>query len=123
LLLLGRAERDQRGPEEALPDDPDPGGGLGAGVLLVEDHLLVERGAPAAVLPRPAHARPPGSAKRALPREPFVERLVLVARTAATAQRRELSGQMIVEPLADLGPKGLVLGGEAQVHGAVIVRQ
>jgi hypothetical protein len=30
---------------------------------------------------------------------------------------------MIVEPLADLGAESLVLGGEAQVHGTVIVRQ
>src|SRR5205807_9330399 len=86
-------------------------------VLLVEDHLLLDGGAPSAVLLGPAHARPPAGAERALPRQPDVEALVLVARAAARAQRGELAREVLGQPRPHLVAEGLVLGREAQVHG------
>ena len=60
---------------------------VGARVLLVEDHLLRGRRAAAAVLDRPAEARPAGGGQVLVPREALVEGLVLAARTTEPAQR------------------------------------
>ena len=62
-LLLRRAERDQRRPEQFLAQVADPGGRAAAGVLLVEDDLLRQRGA------RARRARPasPGRSSRRRP--------------------------------------------------------
>ena len=43
LLLVGAAEVDQRGAEQALTDQSGPAGPAGTGVLLVKDHLEVQR--------------------------------------------------------------------------------
>jgi len=47
-----------RRPDEPLPHEPDSTRATGAGVLLVEDHLLEQRHVPAPVLPGPAHTEP-----------------------------------------------------------------
>ena len=72
-LLLRRAERDQRRAEQLLADVADPGRARRAGVLLVEDHLLRERGAAAAVLGRPAQAGPAGRGQVPVPGQPLVD--------------------------------------------------
>ena len=41
---------------------------------------------------------------------------MVLARAAEPLDRRELAGQVVLEPRPDLGAEGLVLGGVAQVH-------
>src|SRR6185369_10945746 len=73
-LLLLRAERDQRRPEEPLADVAEPPGCSRAGVLLVEDDLPTEGEPTAAVLARPAEAGPAGPRERPLPCAATLER-------------------------------------------------
>ena len=115
LLLLG-AERDQGGAEQLLAQVVDPGGRIGARVLLVEDHLLPQAQPAAAVLLRPADAGPAVLGQQPVPLEPVLEPLVVAASTAQTAQLRPAAGQVLLQPATDLGAKGLVLGRVAQVH-------
>ena len=72
LLLLG-AERDQGRAEQLLAEVVDPGGRVGPGVLLVEDHLLPQaaargRRAPPASRRRSSRARRGAGSRRAAPR-------------------------------------------------------
>jgi alkylation response protein AidB-like acyl-CoA dehydrogenase len=87
----------------------------------VEDHLLGERRATAAVLFGPSDARPAVSAEPLLPRAPPVDRGVLVARAAAPAQLGELRRERVREPRANLTAKRLFLIGESEIHGRVQV--
>ena len=116
LLLLGRAEGDDRRAEQRLADVADPARRPGPGVLLEVDDLLVQRQAPAAVLLRPADARPAVGAEVALPRPALVDGGVLVARAAPAPRGGELAGEARLEEVADLGAERLVLGAEPQVH-------
>jgi hypothetical protein len=90
--------------------------GAGAGVLLVEDHLLVQRQAAPAVLLRPADAGPAVRRQVPFPGEPLVEERVFVAGTAAAADDGEVTAEAVLEELPDLGPERFVLAAEAQVH-------
>ena len=110
LLLVGAEVHDRRA-EQALADDADAARPAGARVLLVEDHLLDERRAAAAVLGRPAEADPAVAAELLLPLPPLVEQLVLVARTAAAAHRRERSVEPIGEPRARVGAEAFLRRG------------
>ena len=92
------AEVDDGRPEQPLADDPDPSRTARARVLLVEDHLLEQRRAAAAVLRGPAEADPTVAAELLLPREALVEQLVLVAGPAAPAYDREPTVETIGEP-------------------------
>ena len=105
------------GPSRPSPTMPTRPGPPARGVLLVEDHLLDERGAAPAVLRRPAEADPAGAAELLLPRPALLEQLVLVAGTAAPAHHRELTVEPVGEPGAGLGTEGFLLGGEAKVQG------
>ena len=116
LLLLVGPERHQRRTEQLLAEVVDPRGGVGPCVLLVEDHLLPQREAAAAVLLGPADAGPAVLGEVPVPGQPLLDRLVLLARAAEPLDARELAGQVVLEPRPDLGPEGLVLGGVAQVH-------
>ena len=109
LLLLGRAEGDQRRPEQFLAEVVDLVGRVGAGVLLVERHPVRDRQAAAAVLDRPAQAGQPGRGQMLVPRPPFLERLVLAPGPAEALERGEFADQIVGEPLADLGPELLDL--------------
>src|SRR4029079_19296260 len=88
---------------------------------LVEDDLLGQRQAPAAVLLRPRDARPPGAAQRALPRQPLAEQRVRVTRPAAPAHDGELPLELLGEPGPGLLAEGLVLGGEPQIHACELL--
>src|SRR5438067_1069434 len=92
-------------------------GSRGAHVLLVEDHLLRQRGAPPAVLLGPAQTGPSRASEHTLPLAPQLDALVLVARSAPALDRGEVSDVVLGQPIADLTPKGLVLVAEAEVHG------
>ena len=59
--------------------------------------------AAAAVLDRPAQARPAGGGEVLVPVEPLGEGLVLAPGAAEPAQRGELAGQVVGQPVADLG--------------------
>jgi hypothetical protein len=117
LLLLGAVVQD-RGPDQALAHDADAPGPAGTGVLLVEDDLLEQARAPAAVLLRERQAHPAGRAERPLPGEALLEQRVLVAGTAAAAHAGELTGQLLREPAPRLGAERLELGREPEVHAA-----
>src|SRR5690349_2898186 len=94
---------DQRRAEQAFADESRPTRAAGSGVLLVEDDFLTDRQAAAAVFGGPAHARPAVRCEVALPVHALLDEHVLVARPAAEAQRRELAGEVLRHPAADLG--------------------
>ena len=116
-LLVVAAEVDDRRTEQALADDADAARSAGARVLLEEDHLLEQRGAPAAVLGRPAEADPVVAAELLLPLPPLVEELVLVARSAASAHLGERTVEPVGEPRARVGAETILFGGETKVQG------
>ena len=109
LLLVRRAERDQGRAEQFLAHDRDPGGRVGPRVLLVEDDLLDQARAAAAVLGGPAEAGPARGGQVLVPGEPLVVPLVLAARAARAAQPGELAGQVGLQPFAHAGAEVLVL--------------
>ena len=84
-------------------------GRVGAGVLLVEGDAVRDRQAPAAVLDRPAQAGPAGRGQMLVPRQPFLEGLVLAPRAAEALERGEFADEVVGEPVADLGPELLDL--------------
>jgi len=87
----------------------DPRGGVAARVLFVEDDLLRQRRAVAAVLTRPAEAGPAGRRKARVPGLLLGVRLVLAPGPARAAKRGQTPGQVPGEPLADPAPELLVL--------------
>ena len=113
-LLFRRAERDQRRPEQLLAQVADPAGRAAAGVLLVEDDLLRQRGPAAAVLGRPAQARPAGGRQVPVPGQPLFVRLMLAAGTARPPQRGEPAGEALRQPPPQPVAELLVL--RAQLH-------
>ena len=84
-------------------------GRVGAGVLLVERDAVRDRQAAAAVLDRPAQAGQPGGRQMLVPRQPFLEGLVLAPRPAEALERGEFADEVVGEPVADLGPELLDL--------------
>ena len=104
--------------DQALADVAEAPRALGPGVLLEPDHLLVQRQAPPAVLDGPADAGPAVGAEVLLPRPALLEQGVLVARAAPAPHDGELADEGVGEPRPRLGPEGLVLGAELQVHVA-----
>ena len=90
LLLLGGAERDQRRPEQFLTEVVDLVGRVGLGVLLVERDLVGDGRAAAAVFFGPAQAGQTRRGQMLVPRQTFLERLVL-----ATRARRDPSARRI----------------------------
>ncbi len=109
LLLLGGAEGDQRRSEQFLAEVVDLGGRVGARVLLVERDAMRDSQTAAAVLLRPAEARLAGGREMLVPGPPFLERLVLATRPAEAFERGEFAGEILGEPVADLGPELLDL--------------
>ena len=117
LLLLVGAERDQRRAEQLLADVADPGRRVGAGVLLVEDHLLAQRRRRGRRARRASRGRSSRAAARCRSQaQPLVERLVLAAGPARAAQRGELAGQVVRQPRAHLGAERLVLRRDCTGH-------
>src|SRR5262249_17629980 len=117
-LLLVAAESDQRRAEQLLADVPQAPGRARAGVLLVEDCLLDERASLAALRPQPARTAPAGGGARALQGAAQLEQRLFVAGTAAPAQGREVTGEVLLDPAARLGAERFFLVREAQVHDA-----
>ena len=109
LLLLGGAEGDQRRPEQLLAEVVDLVGRVGRAYSSWKMTWCATRQPAAAVLLRPAEAGQPGGGEMPVPRQPFLERLVLAARAAETLERGELAGEVVGEPVADLGPERLDL--------------
>src|SRR5205823_301753 len=102
-------------PEQALPEERDPTGGVGLDVLLVEGGLLPEGGAPPAVLPGPGEADPAGRTELALPLHADVPEL-LVGRAPAAADAGELADQVLGQPRPHLVAEGHLLRRVAKVH-------
>ena len=114
-LRVGREVHDRR-TEQSFADDADPARTAGARVLLVEDHLLHEGGAPTAVFGGPAEADPVRPAQLLFPLPALIEQLVLVAGAAAAAHHRVGAFEAFRQPGARVGPEPLLDGCEAQVH-------
>src|SRR6185295_7099283 len=102
-------------PEQTLAEERDAAGGVGLHVLLVEDRLLAERGAPAAVRLGPAEADPARLTELALPLHAHVP-VLLVGGAAAPADPGELADQVLGQPGLHLVAEGRFLGRIAKVH-------
>src|SRR5262249_51927958 len=89
--------------------------------LLVEDDLFHDGDAAAAVLRGPVEADVAGLVKGALPLTQPVH-LVAIGAGGGEGTAAEVSGYVLGEPGARLGPEPLLLGGEVEVHG-VLLRQ
>ncbi len=100
---------DQRRPEQFLAEVVDLVGGVGLGVLLVERDAVRDRKTAAAVLLGPAQTRQAGRREMPVPRQPFLERLVLATRPAEALERGEFTDEIVGEPVTDLGPELLDL--------------
>src|SRR5690606_21848919 len=120
LLLLGRAEGDERRPEQGLADVAEPAGRPGPGVLLVEDDLLPQRQAAPAVLLGPADAGPAVGAEVPLPGEALLEQRELVARAAPAADHREVAPQALLEEGPHLVAEGPVLRRLPEIHAQTV---
>jgi hypothetical protein len=110
-LLLGLGPvGDQGGPDQALPHDPDPGRGVGPGVLLVPDHLLGHRRPPAPPFPGPAETDPAVGPQLSLPGDPDLPALVLVPGPAQPPGLGEGPDQVLLQPGPGLGRKAASSG-------------
>src|SRR5215510_8360937 len=87
--------------------------------LLVEDDLFHDGDAAAAVLRGPVEADVAGLVKGALPLAQPVH-LVAIGAGGGESTAAEVSGYVLGEPGARLGPKPLLLGGEVEVHGVLL---
>ncbi|MNP69610.1 hypothetical protein D3C76_1657310 [compost metagenome] len=83
----------------------------------MEDHLLADRQAPAAMLRRPADTGPAAFGQLALPGFALLRVHVFVTRTTAKAQGLELTAKVAGQPVGDLLTKALVLFTETDLHG------
>ena len=115
-LLRRRPVMDQRGTEQPLAQDRDPARRGRPGVLLVEDDLLGDGGAPAAVLDRPAQAGPARFGQHLLPAQTHVEAVGLVARAAPPPELGELADQVLVQETPYFLAERHVLGAVSQIH-------
>ena len=97
------------GPSSSSPKWLTLSGASALGVLLVERDAVRDRKAAAAVLLRPAETGQTGGRQMLVPRQPFLERLVLATRAAEALERGEFADEIVGEPLADLGPELLDL--------------
>ncbi len=88
----------------------------GAGILLVEDHLLADRQAPPAMLRCPAHAGPATLGEVAFPGLALFGEGVLIAGATAKAQRGKLTLEVGLEPACDLVTKSFVVTAETDLH-------
>src|SRR5207302_8531740 len=113
LLLLFGAMRDDDGAAHAQADDVDRIRRLGENHLVVEDELLHEAGAAAAVLLRPRDAYVAGLEQLLLPGAPAVDECPL-----ALAGRRFLARLVGVQPGADLVAQLPLRWAELEVHAA-----
>ena len=90
---------------------------LGPGHLLGVDGVLHDRGLTASPRLRPVDGGPPAPVEAALPRLAAQHGAAVgVVLVPDLARRHELR-QVGVQPLAQLGPEGVVLGGVGEVHG------
>src|SRR5262249_49628150 len=105
-----------RGREQPLTEERDARRRVGAGIFLIEDDLLAEIGAAAAVLDGPREADPAIGAEDVLPLEPDVPAGLVGGATAGSA-RGELPGEVLAQPGAHLLPEGGLGRGVGKVHG------
>ncbi len=109
LLLLGGAEGDQRRSEQFLAEVVHLRGSVGDRVLLVERDAVRDGQSAAAVFLRPSEARIARGREMLVPRQSFLERLVLATRPSEAFDRGEFAGEILGEPVSDLGPELLDL--------------
>ena len=95
LLLLFGADGDERRAEQFLAQVVHPGRGIGARVLLVEDHLLGEAQPASAVFSRPADTAPAMLGQMPVPAESLLDVHVLTARSTHAAEIGELTAEMV----------------------------
>ena len=89
----------------------------GAGVFFVEDHLLGQRCALAAVFLGPADTGPARRAHGAFPFEAFFKHFILEARAATMTDMGEGTFQLGFQPGGGFGAEGGKFGGFNLRHG------
>ena len=114
-LLRGRAVGHQRGAEHRDAAAIDGLGRLGPRHLFVEDDLLHDRDAAAAVLGGPVEADVARLVQRALPLAQPVD-FVAVGARGGEGPALEVGRHVLGEPGAGLGPEALLLWREVEVH-------
>ena len=118
-LCLG-AKGDQRQPCQALADVANASRRSGAGVLLKENDLLLDRTAASTVFLGPTDAGPPPRRKIFFPDLALFGIGVFVAGTTPVFQLFEFAGQVSLQPPGHFFPKLFVLGTEAQFHNLIL---
>jgi hypothetical protein len=114
-LLLWSAERDQRRAQQFFADVVHPGRCRRPGVLLMEDHLLLQSRSPATELDRPAEAGPAVLRQMPVPRQTDVECLMFAPRTTQSASTGKVTGEISRQPASNgLAELFIRIG----VHGA-----
>ena len=114
-LLGRRAVLHEGGPQHREPAAVDELGRARPRHLLVEDDLLDDRRAPAPELRRPVQPDVAGLAHPLLPRAKLLD-LVRGAARRREGAPAEVTGQIGLEPLPELGPEGLLGRGEPEIH-------
>ena len=115
LLLLGRAVREERRPDEVDADATDELGRAGASELLGDDEVLDRSDAATAVLLGPRHADP---AARGELRLPLASERDLVGEVVEAGRQplAVLPRQVVAQPGAHLVAQARLLGGRGEVH-------
>ena len=115
LLVLGAVGEQGRG-EEPFAEEADAGRRVRSRVLLAEDDLLGEVGAPPPVFVGPGQTEPAVLAEQLLPLDAQVP-AGLVGGTASPADLGELAREVLAEPGADLVAERGLVGRISKVHG------
>ncbi len=102
LALLGRAERGEGRADQPFANMAHAPGAAGAGIFLVEDHLLADAQATPTVFRSPAHPDPATARQFPLPGFALGREAVFVARATTKAQLRKFTLQVRRQPAGDL---------------------
>src|SRR5690606_13353065 len=121
LFLFFVAKGDDGGTGQPFADMADPAGTTRAGVFFMEDHLLLDAGAAAAVLLGPADAGPAALGQLLFPDLALLGEHMFIAGTAAKPDLLEFAGEILFQPIGHFGAELLVLGTECQFHCATSV--
>ena len=120
LLLIGSKVNHGRA-EQAFADVPHPAGALRAGVLLVEDHLLIEREIAATDFTGPTDTNPAVGPQLLFPGVAFFEQRMFVTGPTTALDDGKFAFEIFIQPARDLAAKGFVFFAEAGVHGFVFL--
>ena len=112
----------ERRTKEAFAENADATRGTRSYVLLVEDHLLIDRGAASAVFGRPTDAGPAALCQLPLPLSADFKAIGLVPGAPSATERCEVANVVLVHPRPHFTAELTVFGGVKQIHrmGSVV---